>query len=180
MVSNFFSVLCFFAMSNHTVICRSSTWYHQLTAQFDDEMDCNVQYPSKSFAGVHRVIWSVGSSLSNCDEKCEDDNQNFEVLFAIIFSILGPKFSASAIRSGRQLHYLKAICTLIELEQISLTKALYFAVRASIFCTVPLAEHGVRGWRVVEMEPLSSPTLSAPDTTISEGIAVTAAYPTPF
>lgn len=35
--SNFFSVLCFFAMPNHTVICRSRTWNHQLAAQYDDE-----------------------------------------------------------------------------------------------------------------------------------------------
>jgi hypothetical protein len=94
----------------------------------------------------------------------------------MVLSILDPKFSAVAIRSGRQLHYLKAVCTLIELEQISLTKAWYFAVRASIFCTMPPAEHGVRGWPVVEVEPLPSPTLSAPGTTISAGLAVTTAY----
>jgi hypothetical protein len=55
--------------------------------------------------------------LSKGDEKCEDD-KNFEVFLAIVLSILGPKFSASAIRSGRRLHYLKAVCTLIELKQI--------------------------------------------------------------
>jgi hypothetical protein len=102
------------------------------------------------------------------------------VFLAIVLSILGLNFSAVEFRSGRRLHYLKAVCALIELKQISLTKALYFAVRASIFCTVPLAEHGVRGWPVVEMEPLSSPTLSAPDTTISAGLAVTTAYLTPI
>jgi len=102
------------------------------------------------------------------------------VFLAIVLSILGLNFSAVEFRSGRRLHYLKAVSTLIELKQISLTKALYFAVRASIFCTVALAEHGVCGRPVVEIEPLSSPTFSTLHTTISEGLTITTAYLTPL
>jgi hypothetical protein len=77
----------------------------------------NRNIPSKGFAVFQRIIWFIDLFLSKCDENCEDD-KNFEVFLAIALSILVPKFSASAIRSGRQLHHLKAVCTLIEVKHI--------------------------------------------------------------